>query len=239
MTAAQLYEERDDDPVAKSLATGIYGELESMIINGALGPGDRINEKSFADQRGMSRGPIREACRRLEEAGLVEFKVNRGFFVRVLDLEDVLEIYDVRAALFSHAGRILARRITNEQLDELADLHARMEAAVMAGEADLFYTLNRRFHSRIMAFTRNRHLADIYEGLDKELHIWRKRALILDGNVRASSHEHGLILDVLRNGNPSRIAQVLRDHSLAGRNRLLRTMPDQLAHLQSHWDEQD
>lgn len=239
MTTAQLYEERDDDPVAKSLATGIYGELEAMIINGVLGPGDRINEKSFADQRGMSRGPIREACRRLEEAGLVEFKVNRGFFVRVLDLEDVLEIYDVRAALFSHAGRILARRISNEQLEELARLHEQMETAVAAGEADLFYTLNRLFHSRIMSFTRNRHLADIYEGLDKELHIWRKRALILDGNVRASSDEHGLILEVLRNGNPSRIAQVLRDHSLAGRNRLLRTMPDQLAHLQAHWDEQD
>lgn len=237
MTTTQFYEE-PEDATAKSLATGIYRELETMIIEGVLGPGDRINEKSFADQRGMSRGPIREACRRLEEAGLVEFKVNRGFFVRVLDLADVLEIYDVRAALFSHAGRILARRITNEQLEELAGLHAQMEAAVKAGEADTFYTLNRRFHSRIMMFTRNKHLADIYEGLDKELHIWRKRALILDGNVRASSAEHGLILDVLRNGNPTRIAEVLRDHSLAGRNRLLRTMPDQLSHLQTDWDDE-
>lgn len=238
MTTTQLYDE-PAEAVAKSLASGIYRELESMIIDGTLGAGDRINEKSFADQRGISRGPIREACRRLEEAGLVEFKVNRGFFVRVLDLEDVLEIYDVRAALFSHAGRILARRITMDQLDELAGMHADMEAAVGAGEADLFYTLNRRFHSRIMAFTGNRHLADIYEGLDKELHIWRKRALILDGNVRASSAEHGLILEVLRNGNPSRIAQVLRDHSLAGRNRLLRTMPERLLHLQTDWDDEN
>ncbi|MCV3736198.1 FCD domain-containing protein [Rhizobium sp. TRM96647] len=236
MTTTELYS-TPESGAAQSIATGIYRELETMIIEGALAPGDRINEKSFADQRGISRGPIREACRRLEEAGLVEFKVNRGFFVRVLDLRDVLEIYDVRAALFAHAGRILARRITGDQLAELAALHEEMEAAVAAGEADLFYTLNRRFHSRIMAFTKNNHLADIYEGLDRELHIWRKRALILDGNVRASSAEHGLILDVLRNGNPSRIAQVLRDHSLAGRNRLLRTMPEQVARLQMDWDD--
>ncbi|HEV7307189.1 GntR family transcriptional regulator [Ensifer sp.] len=236
MTTTQLFSEPDADS-AESVATGIYRELENLIIEGKLEPGDRINEKSFADQRGISRGPIREACRRLEEAGLVEFKVNRGFFVRVLDLRDVLEIYDVRAALFSHAGRILARRITAEQIDELAGLHDEMEAAVAAGNADLFYTLNRRFHSEIMAFTGNRYLADIYEGLDRELHIWRKRALILDGNVRASSSEHGLILEVLRNGNPTRIAQMLRDHSLAGRNRLLRTMPEQVAKLQMDWQD--
>ncbi|MCT7664136.1 FCD domain-containing protein [Shinella kummerowiae] len=238
MTTTQLFSEPDSG-AAQSLATGIYRELENLIIEGKLEPGDRINEKSFADQRGISRGPIREACRRLEEAGLVEFKVNRGFFVRVLDLGDVLEIYDVRAALFSHAGRILARRITREQIDELAGMHEEMEAAIEAGNADLFYTVNRRFHSRIMAFTGNRHLADIYEGLDRELHIWRKRALILDGNVRASSAEHGLILDVLRNGNPTRIAQMLRDHSLAGRNRLLRTMPEQVAKLQMDWQDDD
>jgi DNA-binding GntR family transcriptional regulator len=99
--------------------------------------------------------------------------------------------------------------------------------------------LNRRFHSRIMAFTRNKHLASIYENLDRELHIWRKRALILDGNVRASSAEHALILEVLRNGNPSRIAEVLRDHSLAGRNRLLRTMPEQIARFEGVWDHED
>lgn len=238
MSTTQLFPSTEPGS-AQSLANGIYRELETMIIEGQLEPGDRINEKSFADKRGISRGPIREACRRLEEAGLVEFKVNRGFFVRVLDLRDVLEIYDVRAALFAHAGRMLARRITNGQLDELADFHRRMEAAVEAGDADLFYTLNRQFHSRIMAFTRNSHLADIYESLDRELHIWRKRALILDGNVRASSSEHGLILEVLRNGNPSQIAQVLRDHSLAGRNRLLRTMPEQVARLQMGWLDED
>jgi DNA-binding GntR family transcriptional regulator len=102
-----------------------------------------------------------------------------------------------------------------------------MEAALPAKDSETFYVLNRRFHSEIMKYTQNTRLAAIYEGLDRELHIWRKRALILDGNVRASSAEHGIILDALRNANPSNISRILREHSLAGRNRLLRTMPEQ------------
>jgi DNA-binding GntR family transcriptional regulator len=210
----------------QSLATVIFKELERRIVDGDLKAGDRINEKALAESQGISRGPIREACRRLEEAGLVEFKINRGFFVRVLELKAVLEIYDVRAALFSHAGRLLARRITAAEIGELQALHDAMEAAVPAKDGESFYVLNRRFHSEIMKYTGNARLAAIYEGLDRELHIWRKRALILDGNVRASSAEHGIILDALRNGNPTQISRILRDHSLAGRNRLLRTMPE-------------
>lgn len=232
-----LYEKETGE--AQSVAVAVHRELERMIVDGRLGAGDRINEKALADERGISRGPVREACRRLEEAGLVEFKTNRGFFVRVLDLEDVLEIYEVRAALFSHAGRILARRINRGQLAELDDMNRRMEVALEAGEADEFYGLNRRFHSRIMAFTQNRHLAAIYENLDRELHIWRKRALILDGNVRASLAEHALILDALREGDASRISRVLRDHSLAGRDRLLRTMPGAAARFDIAQAEED
>lgn len=219
------------------LTEQIYRRLENEIIDGRLGPGDRLNEKQLAEQQGTSRGPVREACRRLEQGGLVEFRQNRGFFVRVLDLAEVLEIYDVRAALFGQAGRILARRITMAQIEELEDLDRQMNDAVQSGDADLFYVLNRQFHARIMAFTGNRHLASIYEGLDRELHIWRKRALILDGNVRASADEHSEILRELRGGNPSRLARILRDHSLAGRNRLLRTMPDRTADAEDIWGD--
>lgn len=221
----------------RALSQDIFSYLENLIIDGQLVPGERINEKQLAESRGVSRGPIREACRRLQEAGLVEFKLNRGFFVRVVDLSDVLEIYYIRAALFAQAGRILARNISQAQIDELQGLQDEMEAAIEADESDRFYDLNRRFHSKIMEFTGNRHLADIYDNLDRELHIWRKRALILDGNVRASSADHVRIIEELRSGNPTRLARILRDHSLAGRNRLLRTMPDRAAGVDNIWDD--
>ncbi|KKB11276.1 hypothetical protein VE25_13220 [Devosia geojensis] len=188
----------------RALSQDIFSYLENLIIDGQLVPGERINEKQLAESRGVSRGPIREACRRLQEA---------------------------------QAGRILARNISQAQIDELQGLQDDMEAAIEADESDRFYDLNRRFHSKIMEFTGNRHLADIYDNLDRELHIWRKRALILDGNVRASSADHVRIIEELRSGNPTRLARILRDHSLAGRNRLLRTMPDRVAGVDNIWDD--
>lgn len=236
MLENSLYSDGPDGQT-EAISQSIFSFLEGLIISGELSPGERINEKQLATAQGTSRGPIREACRRLQEAGLVEFTPNRGFFVRVVDLSDVLEIYYIRAALFAQAGRILARNVTQVQIEELQGLQDNMEAAIEANDADRFYDLNRTFHARIMEFTGNRHLADIYNNLDRELHIWRKRALILDGNVRASSADHVQIIAELRSGNPTRLARILRDHSLAGRNRLLRTMPDSVQGVDNIWDD--
>lgn len=205
-----------------TLASAIYRDLERMIVEGELNPGDHINEKAVADHRGVSRGPVREACRRLEEAGLVEFKVNRGAFVRTIPFEDVLEIYQLRAVLFAFAGRVLASAITNEQIAELTSMQEQIREAVAVGDTWRFYDLNRRFHSLMIAFTGIRRLVAVYEGMDKELHLWRKRALAADSNVKAASDEHEQILDVLKNGNAARISEALSEHSLAGRNRILR-----------------
>lgn len=223
-----------------SLTETVFSELESMIVDGKLGIGDHINELAFAEQRGISRGPIREACRRLEEIGLVELKANRGFFVREISLEEVLEIYDVRAALFAHAGRVLARRITDLHLEELTEINKQMQAAYVAEDFTAFQRLNRHFHSRIMSFTGNKRLSAVYEDLDRRVHLWRKRALVLDSNIRPSVDDHECLLELLRNGNPTRISRFMRDHSLSGRNRLLRTMSNQLSGLtQALWNDDD
>ena len=110
----------------QSLTTVVFQELERRIMEGELLSGERINEKQLAEEQGVSRGPIREACRRLEEAGLVEIKVNRGVFVRELKFIDLLEIYDIRAALFGFAGRVLARVVSMEQTEQLENLVERM-----------------------------------------------------------------------------------------------------------------
>ncbi|WP_319529573.1 FCD domain-containing protein [uncultured Cohaesibacter sp.] len=213
----------------ESIANAIYAELEREIVEGDLDAGDRINENAIAEARGISRGPVREACRLLQQAGLIEFKVNRGFFVRIIEIEDVLEIYEVRAALFADAGRRLAECITQEQIDDLAHLQELMEAAHDKGDADTVYLHNREFHALTISFVGNKRMTNIYEALDRELHIWRKRALILDSNVTNSLKEHHLILDALRGANPTVCANIFRDHSLAGFNRLMRTMPERIS----------
>lgn len=208
----------------QSLSSVVFESLEHAILNGEIEPGEHLNETAIAEKYGVSRGPVREACRRLEEAGLVDFIINRGVFVKKLDFEDALEIYQIRAALFAFAGRILARRITNEQIDQLSRLIGDMDAASGRGDADAYYARNLEFHAALMRFTGYRRLVRLYEGLNKELHVFRRRGLGEDASRRISCDEHRAIVEELKGGNPSRIARVMRNHGMAGLNRALRAM---------------
>src|SRR5580692_5927653 len=104
---------------SKSLSSLAAEELERMIINGELQSGDRINESTLAQMFGISRGPIREACRSLEKSGLVRVVTNRGVFVREMSVAQAAEIYDVRAHLFGLVGRLAALRATERDVAEL------------------------------------------------------------------------------------------------------------------------
>ncbi|WP_316977104.1 FCD domain-containing protein [Shumkonia mesophila] len=226
----------------QSLSSVVFESLEHAILNGEMEPGERINETAIAEKYGVSRGPVREACRRLEEAGLVDFIVNRGVFVKKLAFEDALEIYQIRAALFAFAGRILAQRITNDQIAQLSRLIEDMEAASARQAPDVYYARNLEFHAALMRFTGYRRLVRLYEGLNKELHVFRRRGLNEDANRRASCDEHRLIVDELKGGNSSRIARVMRTHSMAGINRTLRAMDlpaEERARASVDWSEEE
>ena len=125
-----------------SLATLAHRELERRILAGDLPSGTKLNEAEVAAQLGISRGPIREAFRALEESGLVTVEKNRGVFVRQVSIEEADEIYDVRASLDEMIGRRVAEVATAEQLTQLRALIMRMETAVETGDTAEYYAAN-------------------------------------------------------------------------------------------------
>src|SRR5262245_45906427 len=112
-----------------SLTAIVRAEIIRMIENGTLLPGAWINEADLAARLGVSRAPIREACRGLEQSGLLNFVVNRGAFVREISRAEAAELYDLRSALFALAGKELAAVITAEQLQQLDEMLNGMDAA--------------------------------------------------------------------------------------------------------------
>ena len=121
-----------------SLTSALEQQLEHLIISGELQPGDRLNEIQLAARFGTSRGPLREATRSLEAKGFVVVIRNRGVFVRQLSLEDACEIYDLRAALFGLAGRLVAQRMTDSLLKDLKALIDKMEVAATDNDVDAY-----------------------------------------------------------------------------------------------------
>lgn len=226
----------------QSLSSAVFASLENAILAGEMEPGERINESAIAEKYGVSRGPVREAFRRLEEAGLVDIVVNRGVFVKKLAFEDALEIYQIRAALFAFAGRVLAHRITNEQIAVLEGLIDEMEAAAAGQDAGTYYARNLEFHASLMRFTGYRRLVRLYDGLNKELHVFRRRGLDDAANRQTSSRQHRAIIEALRDGSPGHIARVMRSHSMSGINRTLRSMDlsvEQRSRVSLDWDEEE
>lgn len=206
---------------SRSMSSVLQDEIEQRILAGALQPGERVNENALAAELGVSRGPIREACRGLVESGLLTVIVNRGVFVREVSRKDAIDVYNVRASLMRLAGETLAERISADQLAVLRDLVERMDTAEAADDFDSFYALNRDFHTRIVDYAENDRLRSISDGLVKELHLYRHRSILQGGGLRVSNREHKQILAALEAGDPARAGAALEDHIKAGKQRFL------------------
>ena len=202
----------------------VQRELERMIAVRELKGGDRINESALAIKLGISRGPIREACRTLEQTGLLKSEINRGFFVREISMKEALDIYDLRAQLAVMAGRLAAALITPAQLEEMDAFVERMEAAAVANDFGAYYPLNVEFHTRLVAIADNHKLSQFWPALESALHLYRTRSFILPGSLRASNYDHRAIVAALRAGDAEGAGRLLAEHILKGKARLLRAI---------------
>jgi DNA-binding GntR family transcriptional regulator len=211
-----------------TLVSVTQAELERMILGGELRMGDRINELALASRLNVSRGPIREACRALVQAGLLETKANRGFFVRKLALKEVSDLYDLRAGLMRLAGELAAQRIGDEALKRLEACVEAMDAAQREGDAERFRDLNSDFHAQLVQATENGRLVAIYEGLVKEIRLFRRRGLVSPDALHVSNEEHRAILEGIAARDSERAARAMERHILQGKARFLAAVGGQL-----------
>ncbi|MFC0108015.1 FCD domain-containing protein [Kibdelosporangium aridum] len=189
-----------------------------MIITGVLKGGDRINESALAMRLGVSRGPVREACRHLERSKLVEFRANRGMFVREISVDEATHLYDIRANLFGLAGRLAAARTTTADADAL---RAKIDQLEAAASMDDYYPLNVELHRALVALSGNPRLAELYDAISKELHLFRRHGLEPAPARHTSNDQHRLIVDHLQAGNAEQAAHLMEQHILVGKNRML------------------
>lgn len=206
---------------SNSLASAAQQEIERMILGGAIAPGAKLTEAWLSERLGVSRGPIREAFRMLEEAGLVRQEKNRGVFVRDIPHEEAAEIYDLRAAMDELVGRRLAESITPAQMKALRGIAERMEQAVKADDRDQYHLLNLQFHDRMVEFAGNRKMAAIYGKLVKELALYRRRNLLERAVLPQSVAEHRAILKAIATGDAEQAGRAMYEHVMESKQRAL------------------
>ena len=206
---------------SQSITTLVQQELERRILAGDVLPGDKINEADIAGEFYVSRGPVREAFRALEQAGLVRTEKNRGVFVRQVSLAEADEIYEVRAGLDQLIGRLAAERATPAQVAELRELVARMREEGLARSVADYFPLNIRLHDRLAEITGNRTLLSAYRRLINELNLYRRETLARGHDAfPTSTSEHAAIVEAVAARDADGAARLLYEHAMTSRRRL-------------------
>ena len=206
---------------SNSLASVVQQAIEQSILAGDYAPGTKLLEATLADKLGVSRGPVREAFRMLDEAGLVRTEKNRGVFVRDMSEDEAAEIFDLRAAMEEMVGRHLATHITPVQMQRLEAFVTDMQQAVDASNADAYHQLNLAFHDRLVELTGNRRLMAIYRKLIKELSLFRRRNLADSGALPLSVRGHRHIVEAIASGHAEQAGRAMAEHVQGSKQRML------------------
>ena len=193
---------------AEVIAEGI----EELILSGAFGDGERLDEATLAGRFGVSRTPVREAIQRLSLSGLVELRPRRGAFVRQPGAVELVEMFEVMAELEAVCARLAAAEVTDAALGELSAANADCARAVEVSDADAYYRANQRFHEILYAQSGNRFLEGEALRLHRRLRPYRRLQLRLRGRMAQSLAEHEAVLAALGDGDGERAAAAIRDH---------------------------
>lgn len=204
-----------------------YEAIRQAIVEGRYRPGQRLVEQKLADTHELSRTPVREALKQLDAEGLIQIQPNRGAVVRPVTLEDIEDLYELRAELESYAARRAATRISDAGLAEIAtaidDFDVAMPGAA-DGELDGLRELNaanRRIHGAIVegaAHGRLSHL--LHRTVDVPLVFQAFRRFDRAGLERSNLF-HRLLLDALRSRDAARASGLMAEHIFQGRDVLL------------------
>lgn len=188
--------------------TKAYEGIRKLIINNELGPGQKIIQEKLATQLGVSRTPLRSALRMLEGENLVVAIPRRGMFVRKFSPKEVLEVYQCRAALEGAACRLLANRVTAEDIAELSAIFAPFTNGQPI-DADAYRMADRAFHEAIIHKCGNSYLKRLTEqgslllSIDMIGVIWPPEETL---------EEHLAIIEALREKDGPLAESLLRKH---------------------------
>ena len=140
------------------MSTGLLAKLQKDILSGRFRPGDKLTEQALCEEYGVSRTPIREALRQLEESGLVEMKLNRGAFVVGMSRQDYEDMFELRKACEVQAVKWAIERITDDEMEKLEETFEFMEFYTMRQDIDKMLVINAGFHQVIYEAAHNRML---------------------------------------------------------------------------------
>ncbi|MBA2693236.1 MAG: GntR family transcriptional regulator [Rubrobacter sp.] len=209
---------------------GTLGRLRALIVEGEYRPDERLVEEHLAERLGVSRTPVRQALTMLEAEGLVEIAPNKGAVVCSFSIEDVWDIYDLRAVLEGYAARRAADRIGAEELRRLGEAVEEQAGVSPEDSGDREEAIrrivdaNQKFHSAIIEASRNGRLGKLLQRTVETPLVFKAFHWYTPKELAISNHYHRQILHALESGDGERAEIVMKEHVYEGRDFVIKAL---------------
>lgn len=208
----------------RALHDEVAVRLRTMLVEGVIPPGAKLNERELAAQLSVSRTPLREAIRALAAEGLVDLLPNRGAVAVKLTTADILNTFELLAGLEALSGKLAAERATPAEIAEIRAMHYEMLACFTRRDLSNYYRLNARIHSAINAAASNPVLARTYASINARVQSLRFRTNQDEAKWKRAMQEHERMLEALSTRDGAALAAVLTTHLEHKRDTVLELM---------------
>lgn len=190
----------------------VFNTLREAILKGDLKPGERLMELQLASKLGVSRTPIREAIRMLEQEGLAVTTPRKGAEVAKMTLKDMEDVLEIRDALDELAVRIACQKITDEQLKQLEDVKELFEKNTQTNNVKNIAEADVSFHDVIYEATGNPKLVTLLNNLREQVYRYRVEYIKDPKNYPTLIAEHEAILESLKNRDVKNAVEAMHVH---------------------------
>ena len=202
----------------------VAARLRTMLVEGQIAPGAKLNERELCEQLRVSRTPLREAIKLLAAEGLVDLLPNRGAVAVKLTEADVLNTFEVLAMLEGMSGELAAQRISDGELAEVRALHYEMMACFARRDLSGYYRINARIHAAINDAAKNPVLTSTYRSINARVQSLRFRTNQNEAKWKSAVAEHERMLEALTARDAAALRKVLVEHLLRKRDTVLELM---------------
>lgn len=190
----------------------VFQTLREAILKGDLRPGERLMELQLAAKLGVSRTPIREAIRMLEQEGLAVTIPRKGAEVARMTEKNMEDVLQIREALDDLAVQVACDKMTEQQLRNLTLAMKNFETAIQTGNLSKIVAYDVEFHDIIYESTDNPKLVTLLNNLREQIYRYRVEYLKGKENYPMLIKEHETILEALKEKNKERVADAMRNH---------------------------
>ncbi len=190
----------------------VFNKLRDEILYGKLKPGERLMEIAISERLGVSRTPVREAIRKLEQEGLVDMYPRRGAQVKGITEKALADALEARKTLETFTVNAACSRITRAQLDALKAANEHFRETIQAKEAVKIASADEKFHNIIIDAARNKKIEETLFNLKEQLFRYRYAYLASSTDHLHLAREHDLLIDAIERADSDLAVEIIKLH---------------------------